>query len=463
MYRYFLPLTLLIAASAFAQNQSAPEEAHAPAAAALRLAASSQGSTGQSPTPGQTGAQATPPPASSSSGKEITLDEAIRLALLNNPNLQATRKQVDENLAQEVTANLRPNPELSGDSQFLPIFNPSQFSSEGLNTITQFDLGLGYLFERGRKRQNRLQAARDATSVTRSQVVDAERTLTFNVGQQFINALLAKSNLEFATQALKSFQQTETISEDRYRAGDISEGDLLKIRIQLLQFQTDVAQGRVAKAQALINLRQLMGYQSVPHDYDVAGDLEYVPLKGQLLDVQAKALQERPDLRAAQQGVTAAQSQVSLAKANGKQDLNLSVNYSHVAGESSTSWFFSIPLPIFDRNQGEIRRTLFAVDQSKFQATSAEETVMSDVGNAWESATSNEEIVKLYTSGYLKDAQDSRAITNYAYNAGAVTLLDLLDSERSYRTTELAYRQALATYMISIEQLKEAVGTRSLP
>jgi cobalt-zinc-cadmium efflux system outer membrane protein len=462
MYRLFLPLTLLIAASAFAQIQSVPEDAQAPApAATLPLAASPQESPGQSP--GAPTAQGPAHPRVPSAANEITLDEAIRLALLNNPNLQATRKQIDENLAQETTANLRPNPELSGDSQFLPIFNPSQFSSEGLNTITQFDLGLGYLFERGRKRQNRLQAARDATAVTRSQVVDAERTLTFNVGQQFINALLAKSNLEFASQALSSFRQTVTISEERYRAGDISEGDLLKIKLQLLQFQTDVAQARVAKTQALINLRQLMGYQSVPHEYDVAGELEYVPLKGQLLDVQAKARQERPDFRAAQQGVTAAQSQVSLAKANGKQDLNLSVNYSHVSGESSTSWFFSIPLPIFDRNQGEIKRTLFAVDQSKFQATSTEETVMSDVGNAWESAASNEEIVKLYTSGYLKDAQDSREITNYAYKAGAVTLLDLLDSERSYRTTELAYRQALATYMISIEQLKEAVGTRSLP
>lgn len=466
MHRLWLPMTLLIATSALAQIQTAPNEAQARGTAALQLAAPEQQS------PGQSGAQApapavtpsgTPLPANPPAAKEVTLDEAIRLALLNNPSLKATRTQIDQNLAQETTANLRPNPELSGDSQFLPIFNPSQFSSEGIDTISQFDLGIGYLFERGRKRQNRLQAARDATAVTRSQVIDAERTLTFNVAQQFVNALLAKSNLEFANQDLNSFQQTVNISQDRYRAGDISEGDFLKIKLQLLQFQTDVAQARVAKAQALIDLRQFMGYQSVPQDYDVAGQLEYVPLKGQLLELQSEALQKRPDLRAAQQGVTAAQSQVSLARANGKQDLNLSVNYSHVSGESSASWFFSIPLPIFNRNQGEIHRTLFAVDQSKFQSTSAEEGVIADVDNAWESASSNEEIVKLYTSGYLKDAEDSRTITNYAYKGGAVTLLDLLDSERSYRSTELAYRQALATYMLSIEQLKEAVGTRSLP
>jgi len=393
----------------------------------------------------------------------ITLDQAIQLAIANNPNLKASRTQVDQNQAQEITANLRPNPTLSGDSQFVPIFNPSQFNSDTLDTLTQFDIGVGYLFERGGKRKHRLQAARDATAVTRAQVADAERTLTFNVAQEFINALLAKSNLDFASMDLDGFQQTVNISQERYKAGDISEGDLLRIRLQLLTFQTDVAQARVAKAQALISLRQLLGYASVPRDYDVAGDLQYEPLKAGLDDLQAKALTERADLRAARQGITAAQSQIELARANAKQDLTASMNFSHVSGAGSASWFLSIPLPIFDRNQGEIKRTMFAAEQSNFTATSTEEGVMTDVRNAWEAATSNQEVVGLYTSGYLKQAQDSREITSYAYKGGAATLLDLLDAERSYRSVQLGYRQALANYMLSLEQLRQAVGTRSLP
>jgi outer membrane protein, heavy metal efflux system len=139
------------------------------------------------------------------------------------------------------------------------------------------------------------------------------------------------------------------------------------------------------------------------------------------------------------------------------------VNFSHVSAASSSSWFFNMPLPIFDRNQGEIKRTRFAEDQAKFTSTSAEEGAIADVRNAYEAAVSNDEIVKLYTSGYLKQAEDSRDISNYAYKGGAATLLDLLDAERSYRATQLAYRQALATYMLSLEQLRQAVGTRSLP
>ncbi|HSM85033.1 MAG TPA: TolC family protein [Candidatus Limnocylindrales bacterium] len=402
------------------------------------------------------GHQGRPAPAPS---KIITLDDAIVLALANSPTIKGIRTQIQQSQAQEITANLRPNPVLSGDSQFLPLFSPGQLS----NDVEQYDVGLGYTFERGGKRHKRLLAARDQTAVTSSQVADAERTLTFNVAQQFINALLAQSNLEFAEDGLKSFQQTVDISAQRYKAGDISEGDYLKIKLQLLQFQTDVSSARVAKVQALGSLRVLIGYATLPQDFDVAGDLAYQPLTARLDDLEARALAERPDLRAAQQGIKAARSQVELARANGKQDVTLTTNYSHTPGLNSASWFLSIPLPIFDRNQGEIARTRFALSQAELNEKANEDTVMTDVTNAYESARTNQEVVQLYTSGYLKQAQDSRDISAYAYKGGAATLLDFLDAERSYRATQLAYRQALAAYMLSLEQLRQAVGSRSLP
>jgi cobalt-zinc-cadmium efflux system outer membrane protein len=414
--------------------------------------------------PPQTGGSVPASPATTHpAATQITLDQAIELALANSPAIKATRTQIQQSQAQEVTANLRPNPVLSWDTQFIPIFTPGDFSTETLNNLQQFDIGVGYLFERGHKRQNRLRAARDQTAVTASQVTDAERTLTFNVAQQFINALLANSNLQFAQEDLKSFQQTVDISEQRYKAGDISEGDFLKIKLQLLQFQTDVTSAQVARVQALGSLRQLIGYSAVPRDYDVAGDLNYQPLTAGLDDLQALALRTRPDLKAAQQGITAAESQISLAKANGKQDLNAAMNYSHVSGTSSTSLFFNIPLPFFNRNQGEIARTRYALTQAQLNASAAQDTVLTDVTNSYEAANTNQEVVKLYLGGYLKQAEDSRDISAYAYKGGAATLLDFLDAERSYRSTQLAYRQALAAYMLSLEQLRQSVGTRSLP
>jgi cobalt-zinc-cadmium efflux system outer membrane protein len=401
--------------------------------------------------------------ASAQSIPMVTLDQAVDLALAHNHALQAQRTLILQNQAQEITANLRPNPSFDFDSQFVPLFSPQFFSSDNLNETQQFDAGISYLFERGRKRQHRLQAARDATAVTRAQTTDAERTLTLNVGQQFVSVLLAESTLRFAEKDLQSFQQTVDIGDAQYKAGAISEADFLKIKLQLLQFQTDVSSARLARVQALVSLRELLGYEAVPANFDVVGDLAYQPLKASVEDLQAKALNERPDLQAANLGVTAAQSQILLAKANGKVDVTGTYDFTHVSGENTASIFVNFELPIFNRNQGEIARTNYALTQSQQLQQSASEVVIGDVASAYEGVKSNDEVVQLYLSGYLKQAQDSRDISEYAYRRGAASLLDFLDAERSYRATQLAYLQALGSYMTALEQLKAAVGTRNLP
>jgi cobalt-zinc-cadmium efflux system outer membrane protein len=393
----------------------------------------------------------------------ISLDQAIDLALAHNHSIKAARTLILQNQAQEITANLRPNPTLGLDSQFIPIFTPQDFSGDNLDQTQQFDIGIGYLFERGHKRQRRLQAARDQTAVTSAQITDAERTLAFNVGQQFVSVLLAESTLQFALEDLKGFQQTVDISEAQLKAGYISEGDYLKIKLQLLQFQTDVSSARLARVQALVGLREFLGYSAVPADFDVIGDLAYQPLKANMEDLQTKALRQRPDFRAAELGIVAARSQVLLAKANGKVDVNGTGDFTHVSGENTVSLFVNFALPIFNRNQGEIARTGYALTQAQEQQQVASDTVLSDVANAYEAVRSNDAVVQLYTSGYLKQAQDSRDISAYSYKRGAASLLDFLDAERSYRSIQLAYRQTLASYMTALEQLKEAVGTRNLP
>lgn len=415
---------------------------------------------------GSVGAQAQsqlPPLPSASAPVKITLDQAIQLALQHNHALAAQRTTIQQSQAQETTANLRPNPTIDWDTQFLPLFSPSNFTADYFKNDAQFDIGLGYTFERGKKRQHRLQAAKDQTAVTRSTVNDNERTTTFNVAQQFVAALLANSTLDFAEQDLKSFQQTVDLGETQYKAGAISEGDLLKIKLQLLQFQTDVSTARLAKIQALAALRQLVGFESVPENFDVDGDLDYQPVKTGVDDLKLLALRSRPDFIAAQQNVTAARSQNALAIANGKRDLGVTFNYTHVADVNSGAFFFNMELPIFDRNQGEIARTGYVISQSQEQASEASEQVVSDVVDAYGNLRSNDEIIQLYRSGYVDQAKQSRDISDYAYQRGAASLLDFLDAERSYRANQLAYRQALASYMTALEQLREAVGTRNLP
>src|SRR6185369_16449707 len=283
----------------------------------------------------------------------ITLEQAIQFALRHNHALEAARSTIIQNQAQEITANLRPNPTLSWDTQFLPLFNLSQFNADYLSNSAQFDLGIGYTFERGQKRQHRLQAAQDQTTVARSQVADNQRTLSFNVAQQFVAVLLAESMIDLAQQDLASFQQTVDLSEDQVRAGALSEGDAIKIKLQMLQFQNDVSSAKLARVQALAALRQLVGFESVPENYDVDGTLDYQPIHGDLEALKMLAVNSRPDLAAARQGIIAARSQESLAHANGKRDVDVSFNYSHVADLNSGAFFFNMQIPVFDRNQGE--------------------------------------------------------------------------------------------------------------
>jgi len=394
----------------------------------------------------------------------ITLDQAIELAVRHNHTLQAARTQIQQNQANEITANLRPNPNLFFDWEYLPIFSKPQGETIGdyIQGATEADIGLSYLIERGQKRERRLQAARDTTAVSRSVVADNERTLSFQVASFFVNAQFAQSTLDLAQEDLKSFQQTVDIADVQYKDGSMSENDYLKIKLQLVQFENDVQQAMLSKVQALSDLRQQLGYESVPAEYEVVGEFEYRPLAVTLDELQRKALQNRPDLRAAVQGITAASSQYALAKANGKQDPTFSANYSHVNGLNAVTWSFSIPLAIFDRNQGNIAQTRVAIRQAEEIQKAANQQALTDVRDAYEALQSSARVAQLFRGSYLEISQRSRDISEYAFRRGALALLDFLDAERSYRSTQLSYRQAVAAYLTALEQLRQAVGTRDL-
>lgn len=403
----------------------------------------------------------------------ITLDEAIQMAIQHNHQLIALRTTVQQSEAEEMTQGMRPNPTLFADWDYLPLFaspakqNPDVYTGvttpEYLKNNTEADLGLSYLFERGGKRLDRLQAQKDITTQTRSLVADNERGLSFQVATLFYNAQLAESTLDLAQQDLKSFQSTVDISEAQFKDGAISENDYLMIKLQLLSFESDLEQAQLARTQSLSDLRQLLGYESVSADYDVVTDFEYQPVKVNLTDLQMKALDNRPDLRAAKQGVIAADSQYQLQIANGKQDVTVQANYTHSNGISGFSVLGSIPLAINNRNQGEIARTRFAITQAQETQIAVNGQALTDVKDAYEGLQSNDKVVQLYISKYLEIATQSRDISEYAYRRGGLALLDFLDAERSYRATQLAYRQALASYLLAFEQLREAVGVRTLP
>jgi len=392
--------------------------------------------------------------------KLISKEDAVRIALAYNQSLRANRFNVDQNKANEITASLKPNPTISVGADAIPIFSPQTIRFD-----TQiYSAGLSYTVEKGGKREKRVVVAKDNTLISAQNVTDNERTLKFQVVQAFINVLLAKSVLALAKDDLANFSQEVDLNHARLVAGDLAEGDYLKLSIQKLQFEQDVSAAVLGLVQARATLRQLLGYQSVTDDFDVKGTLEHTKPVVSLEDLEKKALDSRPDLLAAHTGVTLANDTVSLAFGNRARDWTWGTDYSYQSPtQIGAGVSFSMDLPIHDRNQGEIARSQAAMKQSVETEASTKVGVQTDVVNAYYGLKSNEEIVNLYESGYLKQATDSRDISNYAYQRGAASILDLLDAERSYRATQLAYRQALAAQMIAVEQVNQAAGAQVIP
>src|SRR5487761_2069943 len=343
--------------------------------------------------------------------KLISKDDAVRIALAYNQALRANRLNVDQSRANEVTAALKPNPTISLGMDALPIFAPQtiRFDTQIYSAI------LSYTVEKGGKREKRVAVAKDNTQVAAQTVTDNERALKFQVVQAFINVLLAKSVLVLAKDDLANFSQEVDLSHARLVAGDLAEGDYLKLSIQKLQFEQDVSAAVLGLTQARVTLRQLLGYQSVTDDFDVTGTLERPKSSVTLDELQTKALEARPDLQAARTGVALANDTVSLAFGNRARDWTWSGDYSFQSPtQSGAGVAFSMELPIHDRNQGEIARSQVAVRQSIQTEASTKVGVQTDVVNAYYSLKSNDEIVGLYESGYLKQASDSRDISNYA-------------------------------------------------
>jgi len=377
--------------------------------------------------------------------RSLTAEQAVELALQRNLTLRAQSLSIASGKANEVTAGLRPNPVFVSASQ-------------------DFTAGVSQLFERGDKRQRRIDSARLSTEIAASDFTDVRRDLVFSVRKTFTDALLAKSNLELAQDNLKNFQEVEAINRIRFEKGDISGADLLKIELQKLQFQNDVADATLALKTARTTLRTLINTPELIEDFSIEGELGFREFDASLADLKGLAFRNRPDLRSAEILKKKTDADIRLAIANSYTDVSLALGYHHTepgipssinplfpAGsqENSVGFGFTFPIRIFDRNQGEIART---------RAEALRNQVGSEVEIGYSAFRTSLDRVRLYEDIYLNRAKESREIAQLAYRRGATSILDLLEAERTYRGVQLAYRQALANYLTNLYQLSAAVG-----
>jgi len=387
----------------------------------------------------------------------LTLEQAIALARANNPVLLSGRQHVTATKANEVTAGLRQNPNftLSGAEVSLPASNPA--------SPYTYTANVSRLFERGQKRRWRLDVAHATTDVTQSQYNDTERQTILQVKQAFTNMLTAKAALRIAGDNLDSYSKTVDLSKARLNAGDISATDFDRIDLQLAEFEADNNAAKLDLIQASDQVQLLLGIAKPSKVFDITGTLEPPPFNQTMEQMEQSALAARPDYQAAAQSVRVADASIHLADAEGTTDPTLGGEYERTATYNSAGFQISIPLRVFDRNQGEKERTRYEAQASRFAETAARNQVINDVDQAWAAYEAAIDIATRYNSHYVAEAQRVRDNLEYSYRHGGTTLLDYLDALRDYRQINLDALTANQQVWLSIHQLSFAAATEILP
>ena len=383
--------------------------------------------------------------------------------LAANPTLQASQLSIQESKANEITAGLRPNPQLSFTTDQYQFFPAGGQPFRPLSNAQMIPV-ISELWERKHKRQFRMESARLATTGTEADTADLQRNLFFSLRDSFNRILQAKSLLELAQENLTYYDRVISLNRERFNAGDISKVDFQRVELQRVQFESDLANAEVNLRTAKIQIIALLNERTPLDRFDVSGNFD--SSEGILLDSELRqmALDSRPDLKSAGTAIERARVENKLAFANGSVDPTLGAEYLWNSSVNNTLGLsFSIPLRIFDRNQGEKARTALEIRRTERLAESLVAGVYRDVDSAYAQVESVRTLLRPYKQKYLEESKDVRDLISFSFSNGGASLLEFLDAQKSYRDTQLSYRNLVGSYLSSLAQLSLAVGQEVTP
>ena len=383
-----------------------------------------------------------------------------------NPTLKAAALNIDESRAAEITAYLRPNPQfsLSTDGTQIAPFNGVWQPIKGTLQVTSFS----YLHETKNKRDLRRDQAQESTTIAESTYLDQERGLVFNLRNAFVQVLQAKAFLQNARENLDYWDHELDINRLRFNAGDLAQVDLNRLELQRVQFESDFETATVNLRTAKIQLLMLLNDRTPIERFDVSGPFDFTDELRPLEEFRQVALETRPDLRASTQNVDLAKITYKLAVANGSTDPTFSAwwtnnpSFNNPFAYETLGMSVSIPLRIFDRNQGQKALTKIDIGRNERLRDTSEALVFSDVDTAYWTIVQNVNLLKPYKTKYLPLATDVRDRTSFSFQNGGASLLDYLDAEKAYRDTRLAYLNLIGSYLTAAAQMNMAAGREVL-
>jgi cobalt-zinc-cadmium efflux system outer membrane protein len=392
----------------------------------------------------------------------FTWQQIVQKFEATNPTMKANQLNIDESRAAEVTAYLRPNPDfgVAADgtqlTRHLGVYRP--FAG------TQISPSISYLHEREHKRELRRDQAKESTAVAESTCLDQERSLLYNLQTAFVNVLQAKAFLQNAQENLAYWDRELAVNRTRFQAGDLAQLDLNRLELQRVQFESDFETATVNLRTAKIQILTLLNDRTPIDRFDVTGRYDFSEELRPLEEYRNIALEARPDLKAAVQSVELAKITHDLAVSNGSTDPTFTVWWTHNPSFNNPYDYntvgasVSIPLRIFDRNQGEKARTQVDIGRNQRLRDAAEAQVFNDVDSAYYTLLQNVNLLKPYKARYLSLATDVRDKMTFSFQNGGASLLDFLDAEKAYRDTRLAYLNLIGSYLTASAQMNMAAG-----
>jgi cobalt-zinc-cadmium efflux system outer membrane protein len=287
-----------------------------------------------------------------------------------------------------------------------------------------------------------------------------------DVESAFVDVQLAKENLSLARDNLRAFQEIVDINSARVRAGDLATVELLRSRVAALAFQNAVRQAELRLRIARTRLQRLMGRRLVSETFDISGDLRRDPSTVGLPELQQQAMRLRPDLNALQREQARTLADLRLQIAQGKVDFTVGTEYHRQYGYvqgNSMGFFFSAPLPVFNRNQGEIERARREQQQIQARIRALEADIQTEVENAYQQYVTARDLLESIERDMLAQARDVRQITEYSYKRGEASLVELLDAQRAFNDTVQSYNEARAEFARNLYLIDAVAGRAGQP
>jgi outer membrane protein, heavy metal efflux system len=389
---------------------------------------------------------------------QLTLDRVIDRFLQRNLSIEAARYQVDVARAEQIAARIRPNPGFTFSAENLKVSGDTPF-----NRLYEVSTTYAQTFELGSKRRLRREVADLIVSVADAKLADVLRQRMFEVKRAYYEAVLARYAQFNAIQNRTSFDELITFNKVRFEEGAIAEGELLKVKLERVKFDSAFAQAELAQRQAVIRLLHLLGETDFSRVEAVAGELNFAPINLDLASLKEIALQNRPDVKAAELDVTLGERRVALEHARNSMDITPFAGVKRVGIDNTLLFGVTIPLRINDRNQAGIARAAAEEKIANTELTIARNRALAEVESAYRAYETARDQVATFQRELLQQANESYTISLAAYQEGATELLPLLEAQRTRADIRQQYYRTLFDYQTSILLLEQAVGKQIKP